>query len=375
MFTRFVRLCLLLCLCTGFAGAQGLSLTKFNAETTGSIDTDGADHPSLESSGSIAGRFVPIHALSFKAGLSFASEDLAAFLHPSESYNVPGTVAFDGGAIETGNFPNRTVMLAVFTGTYDDPASGSLVRERLKIDISQPEFLDMPAGEKFSSDTDIRGTGLAVTAEPFRGSSVVGAYGYWNAEPNAQSLITMDLRYGTVSDAIRVNAFGGYSYGDAEPSGLVRGGFSSILVSPSGTDLYAEAGIRSTKATQSNVAKHAYFLLEPRLRWTSADVAFSFFAVPNDDEETAETTTYLGSNFLLGIGNVERSGIRGGLSLLGAFDPANPSSVTPFTFSVSPFCAMMIKDFRLTMTLVVNPLKLNDLEQMGEIQISLKAVL
>jgi hypothetical protein len=379
-------------LCAASLGAQQFSLTGLHLESAGHFEPD-ANYPTIMTAGSISGRFVPVDFLRFKAGASFLTLDTATFVHPSSEKNVPGVLTFDGASVTSPNLLSSGVNISVFSGTFEDPASDTLLRELLKVEIAEPEFLDMPAGRAFASDTWINGVGLAATGTPGNGNAIAGLYAYWNTLKGNDSLSTCDLRLGIAGDLLRANAFAGFSSRFAATDNYFRGGFSSILVSQSGGEIYAEAGVRKTKAGASELSRSLYFLFEPRLVGENADVAFTFFSVPlrTDASGTASgsaltgtsltsTTegsenTYLGSNILVGFGNLKKSRIRGGFSVLGCIDPLQPKSVSPVSFSVSPFCSVMIDDFRLNMTVVINPLLLDNPAEMGEIQISLKAVL
>ena len=379
-------------LCAASLGAQQFSLTGLNLESSGHLDSD-TSYPTIVTAGRLSGRFVPVDFLRFRAGVSFLTADTGKFVHPSSEKNVPGVLTFDGASVMTPNLLSSGIDLSVFSGTFEDPASDTLLRELLKVEIAEPEFLDMPAGRAFASDTWINGIGCAATGTPGNGNAVAGIYAYWNTLKGTESLSTCDLRLGLAGDLLRMNAFAGYSSRFTATDNYFRGGFSSILVSQSGGEIYAEAGVRKTKTGSSQLARSLYFLFEPRLVGENADVAFTFFSVPLRTDATGTASgsaltgtavtatatgsenTYLGSNILVGFGNLKKSRIRGGFSVLGCIDPQQPKSVTPMSFSISPFCSVMISDFRLNMTVVINPLLLDKPAEMGEIQISLKAVL
>lgn len=379
-------------LCAASLGAQQFSLTGLHLESAGHLESD-SSYPSFVTQGGLSGRFVPADFLRLKAGVSFLTTDTGKFVHPSSEKNVPGILSFDGASATSPNMLSSGVDFSVFSGIFEDPASDTLLKELLKVEIEEPEFLDMPAGRAFSSDTWINGVGIAATGTPGNRNMIAGLYAYWNSLTGNESLTTCDLRLGLAGDLLRFNAFAGYSSGFATTGNYFRGGFSSILVSQSGGEIYAEAGVRKTKAGSSELARSVYFLFEPRLIGENADVAFTFFSVPvrtdttgtssnstytgltTDSAATGSENTYLGSNILVGFGNLKKSRIRGGFSVLGCIDPKQPKSVTPMSFSVSPFCSVKIDDFRLNVTLVINPLLLDHPAEMGEIQISLKAVL
>lgn len=378
--------------CAASLGAQQFSLTGLHLESAGHLDSD-TSYPTFVTQGGLSGRFVPVDFLRFKAGVSFLTTDTGKFVHPSSEKNEPGTLTFDGASVTSPNLLSSGVNLSVFSGTFEDPASDTLLRELLKVEITEPEFLDMPAGRTFSSDTWINGVGFATTGTPWNGNTVAGLYAYWNTIKGNGSLSTCDLRLGMAGNLLRINAFAGYSSRFVTADNYFRGGFSSILVSQSGGEIYAEAGVRKTEMGANQLARSLYFLFEPRLIGENSDVAFTFFSVPIRTDATGTASgsastgvtsgtttdgtdnTYLGANILVGFGNLKKSHFRGGFSVLGCVDPKQPKSVTPMSFSVSPFCTIMVDDFRLNLTLVINPLLLDNAAEMGEIQISLKAVL
>lgn len=369
---RPTRTCLILLFFTAYVGAQDVSLSGFSLNSAGHLE-NGSYVPVFASAGSFSGRFVPADWIRLTAGISLYTDDTAYFLHPSPEKNKSGTVTFDGASVMAPRFLGGDLNFTAFTGTYDDAASGSLLRELLKVELASPEFLEMPAGSTFDPETWIEGTGLAMTTVPYNGNSVLGMYLYWNSMTGTDSQITGDIRLGMSGDLFRFNVFSGFSTETNQFGIYYRGGFSSVLVSPEGNELYAEAGLRTTEPGFSQLSRNLYFLFEPRLVWDHADLAFTFFSAPLTSDGV--DSTFLGANILAGFGNLKRAGIRGGFSILGSIDPAQPSTLTPFSFSVSPFCTFKIRDLLLNMTLVINPLLLDDLETMGEIKVSLKAVL
>lgn len=357
--------------CAIFAGAQSVSLAGFDVKTYGWLEED--YDPAATAGGTLSGRFVPVNWLRFKAGASFLAYDAINFLHPSPQKNVPGILAFSGASVSLPEFYDSPLNFTAFTGIYDDPASDSLLRDLLKTEIREPEFLSMPTGNGFHGETEIQGTGLAMTANPMKSGSCLGLYAYWNSLTGDDSALTGDIRFARVDDLYRVNLFTGFTIGLSDATQRLRGGVSSILVSPSGNELYIGAGLRATKPVFNRFADNLYFIFEPRLVRDNADLSFAFFSAPSGTE--GYESTYLGLNTLAGFGNLKRSGIRGGFSVLASIDPAQPKTVTPFTFSISPFCSMMVRDFLLNLTIVINPLLLDDPETMGLIQLGIKAVL
>jgi hypothetical protein len=368
---RFCLRAFLCVLCAFSAGAQSVSLAGLDIRTYGWLEDD--YDPAGIAEGTVAGRFVPADWIRFKASAAFLSYDAIAFMHPSPEKNEPGILAFTGASVNLPELYGSPLNFSAFTGLFDDPAGDSLSRDLLKTRINEPEFLSMPVGRGFRSETWIQGTGLAMTANPLKSASCIGLYAYWNTLTGDDSAMTGDIRFARSDDLYRVNLFAGYTSGQSDPTQLMRGGLSSVLISPAGNELYVGAGLRATKPDADKIAKDLYFVFENRLIGESADLSFAFFSAPS--EYGGNAGTYLGLNALAGFGNLRRSGIRGGVSLLASVDPAQPKEITPFTFSVSPFCGIMIGDFLLNMTIVINPLLLDDPETMGQIQIGFKAVL
>lgn len=357
--------------CAIAAGAQGVSLAGFDVRTYGWLEDD--YEPAAVADGSIAGRFVPADWIRFRASAAFLAYDAIDFLHPSPDKNIPAIVAFTGASVALPSFFDSPLNFAVFTGLFDDPASDSLLRDLLKTSIAEPEFLSMPTGNGLRSETWIQGTGMAMTANPGKSGSCVGMYAYWNTLTGDDSTLTGDIRFARADELYRVNLFTGGTVNLGDATQKVRAGVSSILISPAGNELYFGAGLRASKPNVNHFADNLFFVFEPRLVRENADLSFAFFSAPSGLEEAEGT--FLGLNALAGFGNLSRSGIRGGVSVLTSFDPANPASVTPFSFSLSPFCSIMVRDFLLNLTIVVNPLLLDDPEKMGQIQLHFKAVL
>lgn len=366
-------------LCIASLSAQSLSLADFELETAGYIDP-ATDKPLFPTYGTLSARLVPASWIRFQAQLDLDIPDSAMFFHPVPESNSPGILTFKGGFVEFPSVAGQPLNISVFTGYFDDPASGSLLRKMMKVEIPASEFHGKPGGLAFSPETGITGSGLAVTAVPYNKSTALGFYGYWNDRTDDTSKITYDTRVAMATGALQFNAFGGATYekGPAEIS--FRGGVTTLLNTGSGNELYTEIGIKSFSVGQSGLDRNLYFLFEPRLYWERADMAISFFSspvfpsnVPGYVTVDAESN-YIGANLLTAFGNIRLDRMRGGISLLGSINPADPGTVTPFSFSISPFYSIMISDFLLDITAVIKPLLYDDPESVGELRLNLKAV-
>ncbi len=377
MNTRKVFLILLIPFFNVILQAQSVSLADFSLETTGLIP-EGKSIPLFFSSGTIAGRFVPVSWLRFQAQASLEIPDTAHFFHPLPESNESGTLSFDGASLLFPSVFHSPLNVSVFSGYYDDPASLSLLRDLLKVHIPAPEFFSKPAGKVFSTEKRITGTGIAMTSLPGNRNMAAGMYGYWNLKTNSDALSSFDLRFGSVTDSLQFNAFTGISFEMLNSTATMRGGLTAIFDSGSGNILYAEMGIRRYSFGASDNDRNLYLLFEPRIQWGKADFAFSFFSSPvfvtgSSDRVTAGGT-YLGMNLLAGFGNLRADKMRGGISLLTSLNPENPGTITPFSFSISPFYSMLLSDFLFEVTTVIKPLLYNDPYSMAEVMISFKAV-
>ena len=83
---------------------------------------------------------------------------------------------------------------------------------------------------------------------------------------------------------------------------------------------------------------------------------------------------FLGLNLLVATGNLDYNKWRAGASFLASMDPEDPGTITPFSFSISPFYTIRISDYTLDITAVLRPLHLDDIREAGEVRILLKAV-
>jgi hypothetical protein len=353
---------------SSLAFSDAFSLTDFQVITLATLpETD--ESPRIPTLGTLSGRFTPISFLRAEAGISLYTDDALRFLHPAPELNRPGTVAFNGASLKTSEIQDTGVCLAAFTGSFDDPSSGTLLRQTLKFDLTKPEFYDMPLGRSIAPQTSITGTGIGATLRRETGHDAFGGYCYWNTLMDDEAKMEGDVRVGTVGDYLALNAFGGLSLAFSRLKGTWRGAITSLFTAPSGNELYAELGARESEFSAADTRGNLYFVFEPRVYFESFDLSALFFSAPIESDEN-----YLGGNLLFGIGNVSRNRFRGGIGVFGSFDPKKPQAVTPFSFSISPFCCMMVSDLLFNVTVVINPLTLDEPETMGELQLSVKAV-
>ena len=359
--------------------AYGFSLAGFDLVTVGYVPED-SDSPNVLTEGSVSARFIPASWVNFRGGISFLLPDTGNFFNPATESSTPGALLFDNASINLRPQLAPTLGITFFTGKLDDPASDSLIREWFKRSIDRPEFQDLPAGMAFSSESVIDGTGMMVASVPGNANCVTGFYGYWNSRKGSDAVFTADGRIGAVGDLWKLNAFAGFSLHPDALKPTFRGALTALLSNDSGNDLYISAGLRNTEFENSKIGRNLYFVFEPRLYWERTDLALTFFSspifpdnaisyIPEDSE-----SNYLGANLLVGFGNLEEIGMRGGVSLLGSINPKDPGSVTPFSFSVTPFYTMMVSDFKCTLSTAIKPLSLDDPERAIQISLSMKAV-
>jgi len=379
MGTRKVILVLVLPFCLAFLGSQSLSLADFRMETTGYLP-EGASAPLFVSSSVLAGRFVPASWIQLKAQTSLFIPDTAAFFHPIPDSNIPGTIVFDGFSIKLPLFLDSPLDFSLFTGYFDDPASGSLLREYLKITIVPCEFHEKPAGSAFSPNTGITGTGISLSSIPGNRNLLLALYGYWNTRTDSNAVSTYDIRLAAANALFLLNTFGGVSVGMTSGTATLRGGITSLFGAGSRNELYTEIGINNFTPGSSQSERNLYLLFEPRIHLDNADLALSFFSSPVFPANLPgyvipdSESNFIGANILAGFGNLGIHGMRGGISLLGCINPGDPGSFTPFTFSVSPFYSLRVSDFEFDITAVIKPLLIPDPYSMGELQLRVKAV-
>lgn len=359
--------------------AYGFSLAGFHLVSVGYMPED-SDTPIALTEGSVSARFIPTSWVNIRGGVSFLLPDTADFFKPDAETATPGILLFDNASINFRLPVSMPTGVTVFTGSLDDPSSDSLLREWLKCSIEEPEFHTLPAALAFSSESVISGTGLEIASVPGNANCVTGIYGYWNSRKGTDAIFTGDGRIAGTGDLWKANAFAGLSFQPSESELTFRGALTAVLKAGSGNELYLSAGFRNTEFRNAELGRNLYLVFEPRLYWDYADLAISFFSSPvfpdNDLSYVPEDSesNYLGANLLVGFGNLETLGMRGGISLLETINPEEPGTATPFSFSVTPFYTMMVSDFKLTVSSAIKPLLLADPGTAIEICFSLKAV-
>jgi len=359
--------------------ASDFSLAGFDLVSVGFVP-EGDDTPILATKASVSARFIPADWINFRAGLSCELPDTVDFFNTLPDRGTDGVLSFDNASINFRPALSIPVGLSAFTGEFDDPSTDTLLREYLKETLDTPEFHELPAGAAFSSESEINGTGVLVACVPGNANAVTGLYAYWNGEQGSDAIYTGDARVAMAGDLVRFNAFAGISCQPSEAEASFRGALTAIFSADTGYELYVSAGIRNAQSFGSRIDRDLHLIFEPRVRWEKADLALSFFSSPAfpenslSDPDVESESNYLGANALVGFGNLDTQGMRGGISLLGSINPEDPGTVTPFSFSVTPFYSMMISDFQLTLSAAIKPLLMDEIDTAMEICISMKAV-
>lgn len=360
---------LLLVFCTGTLCAQTFSIAELYANSSTHYEEESETLFSA-TSGSFSGRFVPVNQIRIKAGISLSIPDTINFFHALPAYSSQGTLLFNGASVSTPFIFGSDFSAALFTGLFDDPSSGSLLEELLKTTLDDPEFHGMPAGHYFSNETEIRGTGIALTAVPGTSGLVAGGYAYWNSSIGSDSSIRGDLRLGYAANLFSMNSFVGINWLHRQQEYAARGGLSVLFSQDDSHALYTSVGLKDFVPGESVPEDNIYFVFEPRISFEKSDLSLSFFSSP------VETTgrTHLGANALFSIGKLKRDKMRAGISILGSFDSKNPGAVTPLSFSASPFYSMMFGDMVFETTAILKPLLFEHPASAFEIQLGMKAV-
>ncbi|TAH54784.1 MAG: hypothetical protein EWM51_05360 [Treponema sp.] len=359
----------LLLLFTGSVCAQSFSTANFALNSNTRFDTD-ADKVVSTAAGSFAGRFVPIHEIRIQAAVTLDLPDTISFFHALPALRSTGELIFDGASISSPFILGSDFSLSAFTGLYDDPSSGSLLSELLKAALDPPEFHGMPAGHYFSAETEIRGTGIALTMVPGTSGFAIGSYACWNSQTGEESAVRGDLRVGYAGPLFTLNSFAGINWLHNRERYSMRGGLSILLSHGDVYALYTSAGILDLTPGTGNPEKNLYFVFEPRMSWYSSNLTLSFFSSP----VLATGRNYLGANALFSVGKLDRDKMRAGISILGSFDSQKPGEITPFSFSASPFYSLMFGDMLFDITAVVKPLQFRHPASAIELQLGMKAV-
>ncbi len=361
------------------AGAQTVALSEFSLESRGSV-ADGDSSVVFETVAGLSLWFIPTDWVRIRGRALALVPDTESFFWRLGGDTDPGFLLFDGAEIVFPSVNESDVSLTLFTGYLDNPSSGTFLREALKVRVDDPEFHGMPAGTAFAPGTEIDGTGFAITVIPGSRSFAFAGYSYWNERSGENAAFTVDARLVADGRTASVNAFSGAYVKPGTYDVAFRAGATALFRSEGGHELYAGAGFKGVKANLGDLERNLYLLFEPRLHLGMTDLVISFFSSPvyplaSDDENLAEAEeTYLGLNLLVAYGRLRENGVRTGISLLGCVNPEDPSTVTPFSFSVSPFVSFLVSDYEVALTAVLNPLQIDDPSKAGELRFLLKAV-
>ncbi len=375
-------LCGLLLFCSALAWTHELSLSEASIDISATLAESSAV-PEVYTRALLGGRFMPTAHFSISSTAVFFLPDTLRFFHADQSESEPGFVQFEGIVFQYDNIASSTLSLSAFAGTHDNPASPTLLERTYKIHVPEPEFSSKPAGSIFAGSQHIRGTGISVAGVPGNGPSVAAGYLYWNTRTEREARMNADGRYGFSGQLVQFNAFGGVSLRIHDADLRIRGGGVALLGDPERNSLYTEIGIRESTPKTAILERNMYLLFEPRVRLAAMDFALTFFSVPLStdspefsgiDEQWIPEGNYLGLNLLLGIGNLDAHGKRGGISLLGSINPLDPGEITPFSFSISPFYTVRISDFLLEVAAILRPLHFDTPQYAGEFRASFKAV-
>lgn len=359
--------------------AQQVSLAHLEVESTGYVP-EGKDAPVFATSGKIAGRFLPSYWIRFRVAAQFSIADTAEFFYGLDKATDEGSVSFDGADITFPALDGTSWSAILFTGLLDDPASDSLLREFLKTRLDKPEFHGLPSGMAFSPESEIRGTGIGLAGLPGNANTVTGFYGYWNDRIGDDAAGSCDIRIGIAGRVLVTTVYGGGTFQADGRNAVFRTGIASLANPDKSYQLYAEAGLRQFDSGSHNLGKNMYLLFEPRIYLEHAEIALSFFSSPVFPENAPQhmaieaESNYIGLNFLLAFGNIDYKKWRSGISFLASMDPEDPGTLTPFSFSISPFYTIRLSDYTLDITAVLKPLHLDDIREAGEIRLLLKAV-
>lgn len=326
--------------------------------------------PVVKTNTGFSTRFIPTNYVLMNLDVSAFIDDIPEFVHPLTEYRRPAHLYLDGASIQFPYINEKPITASIFSGYFDDPSSSSLLREYFKITYSKPAFRSLPSGKVFDPDIDVSGTGIALTGVPKNKNIALGAYGYWNSLTGDEAKITSDVRIATPGTSFPANAYLGFHGEIPTGKAFFRGGFSSLLGSDTSGQLYIEAVLKDYAPGKKRIDRNIHMLFEPRIKGEYQDISLTFFYSPVEENNT----NFLGTNLLWGIGNMERHKMRGGISLLGSFNPENPGTLTPFSFSVTPFYSIMKGDFVFQIAAALNPLLMSDYRTAGKIQATIKAV-
>lgn len=259
--------------------AQTVALSQLELETTGYVPED-KDTPVFSTGGIVGGCFLPASWIRIRSAVRFYTGDTASFFYELDDETSTGFITFDGANVTFPELAGSSWSLILFTGYLDNPASDSLFREFLKIEIEEPEFHVLPAGMAFSPESDIDGTGLAAAGLPGNANIVAGVYSYWNDGTGDNAAYSFDLRLGAAGQILVASAFGGVTLRADGGSSVFRTGMTSLVRSGQAFELYAEAGLKQFDSNSTDLGRNMYLLFEPRVHLEQADITLSFFSSP-----------------------------------------------------------------------------------------------
>jgi hypothetical protein len=371
---KVLALCLFTTSIATTLAAQGLFLGDYRAYAAARITGINA-LPQASSYGNVTFYVLPVNWVRFRAQAGFLISDFAQFAQPDRTRDQSGEIDLEGLAFELPSVFGSKQSISLYSGYYDDLSSDSMLRSELKLTLDTPEFRSLPAGNIFLNDADAEGIGCAVLSHPFSTGLALGAYAWTNGVSNDLTEFSAAPRVVMHADFLKANAFAGIKMNIKNTSVKFRGGFSALLSAPSGQELYMQAGINQFSANEGEaIGKKVYVLFEPRLHFEWTDLSIAFFSSPvTSTTNSLLTGDYLGANALLAVGSIAKQGMRGGISVLGMIDPEDPGTVTPFTFSITPFYTFRVSENIIAVSVMMNPLVLQSPGAAVEAQISLKA--
>lgn len=211
-----------------FLKAQTFSVSDFNLIME-SFFVPEQNTPIVKTETGLSARFLPTNFIVMNLDVSASIDNIPSFLHPLTEYRRPAYLYFDGAFIQFPYVNERSTILTIFSGFFDDPSSSSLLREYFKIIYTKPTFRTLPSGDIFDPHVDISGTGIALTGVPGNKNMALGAYGYWNSLTGDKATITGDFRIATLGTIFSANAYMGFLTNITTAKTFMRGGFSSLF--------------------------------------------------------------------------------------------------------------------------------------------------
>ena len=271
---------------------------------------------------------------------------------------------FDGASFNSAQKRNRRELGIRFSTTHR-----RIRFKELKTSVSPPEFA-IPAGSVFDPDPVIAGNGLVFWGVPGDGSLALAGYGYWNSLMGSDTALTWDVRASRTDVFFTYNMYGGFLAEMATGVPYLRAGFTGLFSSEQGNSLFIEGILKDyAPGSKKRIDRNIHVLFEPRIQLRPADIAFIFYS-PLEEENT----NYIGGNLLIGFGDLKKTRMRGGMSVLASIDPNNPGTISPFSFSLTPFYAVAKGDFAIESAAVIHPLSFDEWRSAVQLQLRVKAV-